>query len=226
MTPASWVDHLVIAADSLEQGVAWCEETLGVTPGPGGVHPLMGTHNRLLSLACEAYPTAYLEIIAIDPAAAAPGRTRWFDLDDPALRAAIRTKPRLVHFVAATDDAASAVKSLERLGIDRGPLVAAERPTPAGLLRWQISVRDDGQRLFYGALPTLIEWGSTHPTSNMPPSGLALQSLQVSHPRAEGLRAAHEAIGLKGVKVTEGPPDLIATFTTPKGTVTIESAAA
>jgi hypothetical protein len=45
------VDHLVIAAASLEEGVAWCEATLGVTPGPGGEHPLMGTHNRLLRIA-------------------------------------------------------------------------------------------------------------------------------------------------------------------------------
>ena len=26
------VDHLVVAATSLEQGVAWCEATLGITP--------------------------------------------------------------------------------------------------------------------------------------------------------------------------------------------------
>jgi hypothetical protein len=53
MNPSSTVDHLVVAADSLEQGVKWCEETLGVTPGPGGQHPLMGTHNRLLRVATE-----------------------------------------------------------------------------------------------------------------------------------------------------------------------------
>ena len=40
------IDHLVIAANTLEEGVAWCERTLGITPGPGGEHPLMGTHNR------------------------------------------------------------------------------------------------------------------------------------------------------------------------------------
>ena len=66
------VDHLVVAAPSLEAGVAWCEATLGVTPGPGGRHPQFGTHNRLLKIASEAYPQAYLEIIAIDPQAAPP----------------------------------------------------------------------------------------------------------------------------------------------------------
>ena len=90
------LDHLVVAAASLDEGVAWCERTLGVTPGPGGRHPLMGTHNRLLALAGEAFPASYLEIIAIDPDAAAPRRVRWFGLDDPALQAALATSgPRL-----------------------------------------------------------------------------------------------------------------------------------
>ena len=226
MTITSWVDHLVVAADTLEQGARWCEETLGVTPGPGGAHPLMGTHNRLLSLACEAYPTAYLEIIAIDPDAAPPGRTRWFDLDDTSLHAAIRSKPRLVHFLAATPDATAAVKALQRLGIDRGPLVQAERPTAEGMLRWQISVRGDGQRLFYGGLPTLIEWGDAHPADTMPSAGLTLESLHVSHPRVEDLQAAHAAIGLQGVTAEQGPPNIVATLATPRGVVTLQSAGA
>ena len=52
MTAAA-VDHLVVAAATLADGVAWCERTLGVTPGPGGRHPLFGTHNRLLKIEAE-----------------------------------------------------------------------------------------------------------------------------------------------------------------------------
>src|SRR6478735_419898 len=70
------IDHLVVAARTLDQGVQWCEATLGVTPGAGGEHPLMGTHNRLLRIATVQYPRAYLEIIAIDPAAQTPSRRR------------------------------------------------------------------------------------------------------------------------------------------------------
>jgi hypothetical protein len=29
------VDHLIVAAASLDDGVRWCEATLGVTPGAG-----------------------------------------------------------------------------------------------------------------------------------------------------------------------------------------------
>ncbi|MEO7742546.1 MAG: VOC family protein [Usitatibacter sp.] len=44
------LDHLVIAAATLEEGVRYVEAQLGVTMGPGGKHATMGTHNRLLSL--------------------------------------------------------------------------------------------------------------------------------------------------------------------------------
>ena len=151
----------------------------------------MGTHNRVLRLATDRYPRAYIEIIAINRAAPPPGHARWFDLDDPALQHAVRQQPRLVHFVARSVDAQAASKALGRLGIERGALVQAQRQTPQGLLRWQISVRPDGQRLFYGGLPMLIQWGDMHPADGMPESGLALQSLQVRHPRLAELQAAH-----------------------------------
>ncbi len=61
------IDHLVVAAQTLEQGVQWCETTLGIVPGPGGEHLLYGTHNRLFKIATPANPLAYLEIIAINP---------------------------------------------------------------------------------------------------------------------------------------------------------------
>jgi hypothetical protein len=224
VTLASFLDHVVVAADTLERGVQWCEATLGVTPARGGDHAIMGTHNRLLRIATPQYPRAYLEIIAVNAAAPPPARRRWFDLDDPSLRHQVHQHPRLVHFVANTADATAALKALTRIGIDRGPLLTAQRATPTGVLRWQISVRRDGQRLFYGGLPTLIQWGEVHPADTLPESGLALQSLHVCHPRAADLRAAHNAIGLQGVTLGEGAPNLMATLATPKGAVTLESA--
>ncbi|MRD49405.1 VOC family protein [Caenimonas koreensis] len=220
----SRIDHLVVVAHSLEQGVAWCEATLSVTPGPGGKHPLMGTHNRLLRIDSPAYPSAYFEIIAIDSDTIAPAHKRWFDMDDAALRDAVRQQPRLVHFVASTPDAAAAIDALAQHGIDRGPLLKAERPVASGMLRWQISVRADGQRLFQGGLPAIIEWSGAHPTDAMPVSALTLQSLTVTHPRGDALRAAHRAIGLQGVAVETGAANLSATLLTPRGPITIESA--
>ena len=181
------IDHLVVAAPSLAEGVAWCEATLGLTPGPGGAHALFGTHNRLLRLHSTVHPKAYLEIIAIDPAATPtrpPPLRRWFDLDDPALRERLRHEgPQLIHWVASVPDIDAAGAAWRALGIKRGAVIEASRPTPQGLLRWRITVRDDGQRLFGGALPTLIQWGDTHPADGMTGADLGLQGLTLQHPR-------------------------------------------
>jgi hypothetical protein len=228
------IDHLVIVAKSLEQGVQWCEATLGITPGPGGEHTLYGTHNRLFKVASPANPMAYVEIIAIDPAAVRPKRacpTRWFDMDDPALQKAVAKEPRLVHFVVNTPDIRAARMAIRMQGIDRGPAISASRRTNRGTLNWQISVRADGQRLFDGCMPTLIQWGKPeatdplklHPRNTLTRSGVTLQSLEVIHPSAAKLQAAYDAIELNRVTVTEGPACLKATLQTPKGLIVLSS---
>jgi hypothetical protein len=223
------LDHLVVAAASLDEGVAWCEATLGVTPAPGGSHPMMGTHNRLLAIASDAFAQSYLEIIAIDRKAKpwrAAGLRRWFDFDDAALQAGLgRHGPHLIHFVARVDDARAALQALshDHAHIDRGPLIEAARDTPAGRLEWQITVRDDGQRLFYGALPTLIQWGPVHPVDSLPASDIALRSVHLTHPRADDLATALAAIGFVDMNVLAGAPNLVAVLDTPRGPVTLES---
>ncbi len=228
------IDHLVIVASTLELGVQWTEATLGVVPGPGGEHAQYGTHNRLLKIATPANTLAYLEIIAINPTVKRPADAptkRWFDMDDAALRAAVASEPRLVHFVASTSDIALARATLNAQGIDRGPVVHASRHSRRGLLQWQITVREDGQRLFNGTLPSLIQWGKPdaaeplrlHPRNSLPRSGVTLGSLSVAHPSAEKLQSAYKAIGLIGIAIETGPANLTATLHSPKGIVTLSS---
>jgi len=221
------LDHLVVMAANLMEGVAWCEATLGVTPGPGGEHPLMGTHNRLLKIATPDFPTAYLEIIAINPVAdhSTPTRARrWFDMDDPALRAHVAQQgPALVHAVVSVPDIRAAVAALGAQGLDRGEVLQASRPTDRGLLQWHITVRPDGQRLFDGCLPTLIQWGPTHPTDHMPASGVTLHSLRVQHTQADTLRAAYRGLGWTAQAVEAGAPRLSAILQTPKGLIEIHT---
>ncbi len=217
---ATQIDHLVVAADTLAQGVAWCEQLLGVTPGPGGKHSFMGTHNRLLSIGSPAFPKAYLEIIAIDPDATPPPRPRWFGLDTAALREAVRVRPRLLHAVARTARIDSLRSALAELGQDIGPVLAAERATPSGLLCWRISVRDDGALLCGGALPTLIEWGDVHPADSMAPGVLSLQSVTLG-----GLPpAVFRALNLGEVQVDSQGPALRVTLNTPRGLLQLSSA--
>ncbi|TAM52986.1 MAG: VOC family protein [Burkholderiaceae bacterium] len=217
------IDHLVVMAASLEDGVAWCEARLGVTPGPGGEHPLMGTHNRVLSLASPGFACAYLEIIAVNPGATherPTGASRWFDMDDAALRERVAQHgPQLIHWVARVPEMEPAVLALEALHIERGAVLQASR----GTLRWHITVRGDGQRLFDGCLPTLIQWGIEHPCLAMPASGVTLRSLRATHPRAHALQAAYDAIDLAQVPVSLGPARLTAQLQTPHGLLELHS---
>ena len=228
------IDHLVVMAASLEQGVQWCEDTLGISPGPGGEHEKYGTHNRLFKIATPQFPLAYFEIIAINPAAVIPKRDqvpRWFDMDDAALQKAVAQGPRLVHFVSSTKDVKAARHLLRTQGIERGQVVHASRKSSKGTLNWQITVREDGERLFNGCLPTLIQWGKPeatdplrlHPRNSLPRSGVTLQGLTVNHPSGAKLQAAFDAIGLADIAIETGPANLVATLQTPKGLVQLQS---
>ena len=72
------LDHLTVIAPTLTEGVAHVRACLGLDVPFGQRHGYMGTVNHLLQLG----GTVYLEIVAVDPAADAPGRRRWFGLDD------------------------------------------------------------------------------------------------------------------------------------------------
>ena len=66
------IDHLVIGAESLIQGVEYVKSCLGVEMPFGGVHVKMGTHNHLMRLG----DGIFLEIIAINPEIDPPNRPR------------------------------------------------------------------------------------------------------------------------------------------------------
>lgn len=223
MNPSAELDHLVIGARTLDEGVAWCEATLGVTPGPGGRHGLMSTHNRLLSIATPEFPRAYLEIIAIDPQAPDPGRARWFDLDEGRVHQQLSHGPHLLHWVLRVPDIKSARARWRALGLEAGEALPASRLTPQGELRWQIAVRADGRRLLQGALPLLIEWGGVHPADNMPASGVQLRSLGVGSLDAEFARRALSDLGLQGLAGHTGAAPFAVQLDTPKGLVSLQS---
>jgi hypothetical protein len=217
------IDHLVIAADSLEQGAAWCEATLGVQPAGGGKHPLMGTHNRLLAISSERFPDCYLEVIAIDPDADVPQRRRWFGLDDPALRAAVREQPRLVHGVARTRMIEMLRWGLINCGMNPGVPLAAQRDTPHGPLKWRITVRDDGRTECAGALPTLIEWQGPHPSEHLPRSPLTLHELVLRGVPMQALDVLKlPSVQTAAVDAAARAP-LSATLDTPRGRVVLDA---
>ena len=92
------IDHVVVAAIDLEQGVRYVREQLGVDIPFGGEHPLMGTHNHLMQLG----DAVFLEVIAVNPLGEQPVQPRWYGLDDPYVRARIAEEPALVGWVVNT----------------------------------------------------------------------------------------------------------------------------
>jgi len=208
------LDHLVVAAATLEQGEDYIEAQLGVRPQRGGQHVAMGTHNSVLRLAMER---VYLELIAIDPAGVAPGRPRWFALDSPSMRARLAEGPRLIHWVARTADIDATRRACP---LDLGPARAMSR----GSFAWRITIPDDGHLPGRGLVPTLIQWSDArHPTDVLPTTGVRLVALAAAHPEPAPIRAALATLGLSDtLKVTfDVTPRLAAMLRTPRGTVTL-----
>ena len=197
------LDHIAITAGTLNDGAAHVAAVLGVDLDPGGQHPAMGTHNRLLSLG----PECYLEVIAPDPDAPHPGRPRWFRLDDRA------GPPRLSNWVLRTGDLDTAL-SVAPDGA--GTPLALSR----GQLSWRMAVPADGRLPFDDLFPALIEWqGVAHPSLMLPDRGLRLAGLTLIHPDATRLDRALDAFRpLTDVVVVAGAtPRLVARIDTPAG---------
>ena len=167
------IDHLVVAADRLADGVAYVEQSLGLRMQPGGKHPDMGTHNALLNLG-----PIYLEVIAIDPNAPAPDHPRWFNLDH------FSGPPRLTNWVARTDDLDAAIALAP-------PGIGTRRDLRRGDLSWSMVVPDDGMLPFDQAFPGLIQWhGDAHPLQRLAEPQCRMEMLQIAHPDPEDLRDA------------------------------------
>lgn len=208
------IDHLVVAASDLEAGAAWLEAQLGVTLSGGGRHVRMGTHNRLLRLG----ERLYLELIAIDPAAAPPGRPRWFALDG--FTASSDGRPRLVHWVARSDDI---VHEAAASGEPLGEILAMER----GDYRWRITVPADGHLPGAGLVPSLIQWDvPTHPALALPDAGCKMMKMEAFHPRPEPIRDALVSLGLGrqlDMHRSEGGESLLVAYLrTPAGLVELD----
>ncbi|MEM9783340.1 MAG: VOC family protein [Pseudomonadota bacterium] len=219
---AAVLDHLVIAAATLEQGLAWAERTFGLGPAGRGRHALMGTHNALWHLALPAAPDAYLEVIAIDPAAVAPERPRWFGLDDANVQSRLDEHPRLVAWQVRPGMAlVDAIGAARTAGIDPGDALALTRDD----LAWRLTVTADGRVPEGGRFPILIEWaeGTRRPPERLAPGGLALEALTLSAGTPALGRALQAIEAAQLVTSTADGPALTARLSTPAGPVTIAS---
>ena len=195
------LDHLIISTTDLETGANVVSEKLGAPLEEGGKHSSFGTHSRLLSLG----PESYLEVIAIDPNAKTPRRSRWFDLDR------FEGPARLTNWVVRAKDLSN-LMSMGAAG--PGSPVATSREG----MRWTMVVPDDGMLPLDGIAPALMEWrGENHPCQILPDHGVRLATLQLSHPDVNQSYLPDD----DRVQTRKSAYEISATFETPSGQVTL-----
>ena len=200
--PRSHLDHIIVTAASLQEGVDYVRQALGVEMQAGGEHARMGTHNRLLKLGEKLF----LEVIAANPDAPRPDRPRWFQLDEPESVKA----PRLASWVARCDY----IHALAPASLGKIETMTRES------FRWLITIPEDGKLPLQGLAPALIEWRSeTHPAQGLTDSGCSLVRFEGFHPQPETVTSVLRSIGFDGqFPVSQGEaPRLVAHIQTPGG---------
>ena len=207
------LDHLLIGAPVLEQGIDWLEEKTGVRAMVGGSHPGLGTWNALVSLG----PDQYIEIIAPDPAQ--PAADTFYV---PGLRNF--KAPRVTTWAARGKDLAGGLLSSLSPGLVCEPARAGERVRPDGArLAWRLAFpRQRRYGVFDGALPFLIEWESLshHPGRSAPP-GLAFRDMRFRHPEPRDLQEALAALGIDAVIAGAAAASIEVELETPRGRVVL-----
>ena len=205
----SILDHLVYATPDLDATIERLEQLFSVRAAIGGQHPGWGTKNALLSLG----PKAYLEIMGPDATQPEPKQPRPFGMDT-------MSKPRLMTWVARTDDIQSVIDRAKRQELDLGELQEKSRKKPDGsILKWTMT--DLRKNRKDGTIPYFINWGaSEHPAGNSP-KGCGLTKLEVFHPDAKGVNELLKNLGID-LKVGLGTVALKATIESPKGQIVLE----
>ena len=202
----NWIDHLVLAAPSLDVGCRAVEARTGVAPVFGGVHPGAGTHNALLSLG----PPTYLEVIARDPAQTDVATS-------PLVPDGLGDEPRLVAFAVGCDDIDAAVAALRAAGAPGvgDPYGMSRRRPDGSVLSWRVAFVVGGR--VGGATPFLISWDSGGSPAYDAPVGGRLVTLRAGDPDPAPSRLALEVLGVDVAVESSPTARLEATITTPTG---------
>jgi hypothetical protein len=149
------LDHLIVGARNLDEGIAYLEKLSGYRAAYGGSHPGRGTRNALLKLGHDSY----LEILAPDP----EQPTLVWHKELPTL-----DEPRLVGWAERVNDIDSLAAHLRKRGVEVIGPTPGSRTRPNGdTLRWTLLLRFDDRG---GILPFYIAWDPTspHPSDDAP----------------------------------------------------------
>ena len=185
------LDHILLGAKDLDEGIAYIEKLSGVRAAVGGSHPGVGTRNALLSLGAGRY----LEIIAPDPEQAPSAGMMY-------TRVVGLSSPRLISWAYRTTDLAGLAERIAKAGIAvEGLSEGSRKRTDGSMLRWKtLRVKDD----LGGVLPFFIEWerGTKHPSDDAP-AGCRLSSFSATSADPKTLAELFRRIEIE-VKVDAG----------------------
>ena len=212
--PAATLDHLVVAAATLADGIEYIAEVAGVTAQPGGKHVAMGTHNALVRLSDADVPRDHRHRSGRDEAA----RDR-----DGSISTTSRCRRSSPNARASSTGSCARPESSSLAAACPIPL-GDVHPMARGAYRWRITIPDDGTLPAKGVVPTLIEWDvPQHPAESLPKSNVSIASLAAAHPEPALIRAALASLGQEGVLPVTYDRDarLAAMLRTPRGIVTL-----
>ncbi len=202
-----YVDHAIIGVADLDAAAHDYAGKLGFAVGAGGVHPGMGTHNRLIVLDPE-----YIELLARVPDAEVSPLSP--------VGAMLRRAPGCIGFALGSDDIEADVAAMRERGLTvDGPSEGRLETAPGVARGWRTARPRDDARLGADAwrLPFLIEHdsaGRERLERIARPGGLhahAVGARSLSHltiavrDLAAGLRAYKLAFGLEPDDEGEDP---------------------
>jgi len=191
------LDHLTVIAPTLAEGVAHVRDCLGLDVPFGSRHDYMGTCNHRLQLG----GSVYLEIVALDPNGTAPGRARWFGLDD---QAQVRTDwegGRRLRGWVANAEALEAVAAAQ--GAIFGEVVALPPENPS----FAFTIPRDGSLPLDGAAPSIIDHrGDASYIATIPDLGARLTSFTLEHPDPAEIEALYRSLAIdRPPVIVQGP---------------------
>ena len=201
------LDHVLLGTRSLEEGIAFIKDKIGVEALKGGKHPSIGTHNALISLGEKRY----LEIIAPDPDA------KLIPAFDFLKNMQI---PHLFTWAAHTENIEELAAVIKKSGYGNSGIKAGSRQRTDGkLLKWRtISVETGIKDL----VPFFIEWDkdTVHPSIDSP-GGCKIKAYEILYSDPEKLKVIFSNLGLKIPVIKNETSSLNLILETPKGEVKI-----
>lgn len=158
------IDHLVLAVRDLDAAASEVERGVGLQATAGGVHPALGTANRLVW-----FGDSYVELVTVADPDVAKGS--WLGT---VVTAALERDSPFATWAIRTDSLDVDLRAARATGARFGDPIAGERLLPDGrVVRWRVGLPD---RLGPTELPFLIERDET--SAEWTPADRAARSIE------------------------------------------------